>query len=277
MRWVNFRARRLGPKVGCSTSKASDESDESDGFDGEDREELDENFDADIRASAGYLERQHAGAANNHPLAHHIATFPDEAPFLSQGTFHDSFDDPLTRPHGAAHGTVPQGESESAADVDPPGRDSLNNSYVRIIHVNGVHHLALVTCTCLRGDDIHANLLSCRLVPTTFTRYRTLFTAGVLDDFRISNLECKVSAYQYYNKLRRLTSPAAPANVPSFYHLLLRLSRLWRWMKKLKWAGHGNKAADNNSQKSGELANFCPACPQPGINLPPNWRDDPTR
>lgn len=25
----------------------------------------------------------------------------------------------------------------------------------------------------------------------------------------------------------------------------------------------------------GNLANFCPACPQPGYNLPPDWEDDP--
>jgi hypothetical protein len=43
-------------------------------------------------------------------------------------------------------------------------------------------------------------------------------------------------------------------------------------MKKLKWAGYGHKTGDPNSPNSGELANFCPACPQPGINLPLNWK-----
>jgi hypothetical protein len=189
----------------------------------------------------------------------------------------DNFDDDLRPSAGYLDPTLPQHATRSAADDAPPGRDSLNNAYVRVIHLNGVHHLALVTCTCLDADAVHANLLSCRLIPTTFTRYRTLFTAGVLDDFRISNLECKVSAYQYYHKLRRLTNPAAPSNVPYFYRELLRLSRLWRWMKKLKWAGYGHKTADPNSPNSGELANFCPACPQPGINLPLNWKDDPNR
>jgi hypothetical protein len=170
---------------------------------------------------------------------------------------------------------MPQHASPSAADDAPPGRDSLNNAYVRVIHINGVHHLAFVTCTCLDADAVLGNLLSCRLIPTTFTRYRTLFTAGVLDDFHISNLECKVSAYQYYHKLHHLTNPAALSNVLSFYHELLRLSWLWRWMKKLKWAGYGHKTGDPNSPNSGELANFCPACLQPGINLPLNWKDDP--
>ena len=237
-----FVAQNAAPEwEGLCEREGEDESE------AETAEELDEDFDEDIRVSAGYLDLQ--GSPTENCLA-------------------DT--------------KLPQGAGEGATNVDPPGRDSLNNAYVRIIHLNGVHHLALVTCTCLSADNNHANLLSCRLIPTTFTRYRTLFTAGVLDDFRISNLECKVSAYQYYNKLRQLTSPAAPATVPSFYNELLRLSRLWRWMKKLKWAGYGHKmgdpdSADPNSPKSGELANFCPACPQPGINLPSNWKDDPNR
>jgi hypothetical protein len=188
-----------------------------------------------------------------------------------------NFDNDLRPSAGYLDPTMPQHASPSAADDAPPGRDSLNNAYVRVIHINGVHHLALVTCTCLDANAVLGNLLSCHLIPTTFTHYRTFFTAGVLDDFCISNLECKVSAYQYYHKLCRLTNPAAPSNVPSFYRELLRLSRLWRWMKKLKWAGYGHKTRDPNSPNSGELANFCPACPQPGINLPLNWKDDPNR
>jgi CxC2 like cysteine cluster associated with KDZ transposases len=244
----------------------------------QDIDQLDEDFYDDIQVSAGYLDRKlPLIATHSHPLS------------LPKGTA-----DKVTHGHHLPHDhlphvpinsidspDVPQGAAPHLAnDAAPnahPGRDSLYNAYVRVIHVNGVHHLALVTCSCLGTESIHANLMSCRLIPTTFKRYRTLFTAVVLDDFRISNLECKVSAYQYYNKLRRLTNPAAPGNVPSFYHELLRLSRLWRWMKKLKWAGYGHRSADPKTPKSGELANFCPACPQPGINLPPNWKDDKNR
>jgi hypothetical protein len=31
------------------------------------------------------------------------------------------------------------------------------------------------------------------------------------------------------------------------------------------------------SQSKGDLAIFCPACPQPGINLPKNWKEDDKR
>jgi hypothetical protein len=34
---------------------------------------------------------------------------------------------------------------------------------------------------------------------------------------------------------------------------------------------------DSISPGNGDLALFCPACPQPGINLPKNWKDDPNQ
>lgn len=169
-----------------------------------------------------------------------------------------------------------------------PRHDALNNHYVRIIHSNGIHDLAIVTCQCLGADAVHADLIFCKLIPASFSTYKTLFTIDALDDFRLSNLECKASAYQYFQKLRRLTAPTAPANAPNFYQELLRVSRLWRWLKKKKWAGHGHTlhtasqpahahSSHRGSQPPPLLANFCPACPQPGLNLPDNWESDPKR
>jgi hypothetical protein len=48
-------------------------------------------------------------------------------------------------------------------------------------------------------------------------------------------------------------------------------------MKRLKWAGYGNKGSKVSDVKAGELMVFCPACPQPSINIPENWKDDPAR
>ena len=180
---------------------------------------------------------------------------------------------------GDAEGSASQGSNAEHASLrhDTPRRDSLNNQYVRVVHVNGIHHIALVTCACNGAEEVHADLMFCRLVPATFSRYQTVFTVAVLDDFRISNLDCKASAYQYFQKLRRLTFPTAPARTPNLYQELLRMARVWRWLKKKKWAGHGHRSDDFSKTAPGELANFCPACPQPGINLPQNWKDDPNR
>jgi hypothetical protein len=166
--------------------------------------------------------------------------------------------------------------SESDAPA-APSADALNNQYVRVIHTNGVHHIALVSCTCHGHAELPFDLMFGRLVPTSFSRIRTLFTADVLDQFRYANLEMKASAYQFFQMLRRNTSPMAPATVVNFYHELRRMSRLWRWMKRQKWAGYGHKTADPMKPEPGELVQFCPACPQDGINIPINWRNDTRR
>jgi hypothetical protein len=161
--------------------------------------------------------------------------------------------------------------------VETPQVDALNNPYVRVVHTNGIHHIGLVYCTCRGIETTHADLMAAGLVPTSFSRYKTMFTHSVLDDFRMSNLECKASAYQYFQKLRRQTSPMSPDSVPNLYHELRRMSRLWRWMKKLKWAGLAHRPDFTIDPKPGELANFCPACPQPGVNIPESWLDDTNR
>lgn len=164
----------------------------------------------------------------------------------------------------------------SAVQDNMPRSDVFNNPYIRIVHNNGLHNMAIVYCSCRGRDMTHSDLIAAGVVPTSFKRYRTVFTHAVLDDFRLSNLECKASAYQYYQKLRRQTSPMAPESVPNLYHELRRMSRVWRWMKKLKWAGVAHRP-ESAELEPGELANFCPTCPQPGVNLPDKWPDDPER
>ena len=158
-----------------------------------------------------------------------------------------------------------------------PRQDALTNHYVWIVHTNGIHRIALITCGCHSAEAVHADLMYCRLVPTTFSSYNTLFTVAILDDFRISNLECKASAYQYFQKLQRQTCPMSLATCPNVYQELLRMSHLWRWLKKWKWAGHAHQSDTGAVLVPGELANFCPACPQPGINVPADWMHDPLR
>lgn len=171
--------------------------------------------------------------------------------------------------------------TNQTADADQitalPTADALNNSYIRVVHTNGIHHLAMVTCQCQGEHRIPLDLVASNLLPTSFARIRTLFTVQVLDHFRLCNLELKASAYQFYQLIRRVTLPTRPAEVVNLYHELRRMSRLWRWMKRLKWAGYGHNERDPLNPEPGSLANFCPACPQVGINIPENWKDDVNR
>lgn len=157
-----------------------------------------------------------------------------------------------------------------------PNSDALDNQYIRVVHTNGIHHIALVFCTC-QGHDLTTDLIYAGWVPTSFIRVRTIFTTAVLDQFRCCNLEMRSSAYQFFQLLRRLTNNIIPSKVVNLYHELRRLSRLWRWVKKLRWAGYAQRAGQPITPKPGELGNFCPACPQVGVNLPENWKDDPNR
>jgi hypothetical protein len=53
----------------------------------------------------------------------------------------------------------------------------------------------------------------------------------------------------------------------------MRVSRQWRDLILWKEFGKGHDPKGPSSQ--GDLALFCPACPQPGINTPANWQDQP--
>jgi hypothetical protein len=51
--------------------------------------------------------------------------------------------------------------------------------------------------------------------------------------------------------------------------------RQWRHLKMLKRAGRGHDPGGAMATRGGELALLCPACPQPGKNLPADWKDVP--
>jgi len=150
--------------------------------------------------------------------------------------------------------------------------DPATASYVRVIHTTGIHHIGMVSCSCEGVDLLPTDLVASNFLPSSFKRIRTLFSAHVLDQSRQCNLEMKSSAYQFYNYLRRSTDPMNPSGVLNVLHEFRRMTRLWRWMKKLKWAGYGHNHRNPMDATNGELANFCPACPQDGKNIPDDWQ-----
>ncbi|KAG1720292.1 hypothetical protein EDB19DRAFT_1836061 [Suillus lakei] len=107
-------------------------------------------------------------------------------------------------------------------------------------------------------------LFQAGLFPASFTRPKTAFTFSVLDDFLLDNLECGTSAINYYSKICRLTLSIFPLMVPDRYRELMRAARQWRQCKLYKWHGFAHK---DDKPNDGDLALFCLACLQPGINL----------
>ncbi|KAG2052960.1 hypothetical protein BDR06DRAFT_855773, partial [Suillus hirtellus] len=57
-------------------------------------------------------------------------------------------------------------------------------------------------------------LFQAGLFPALFTRPKTAFTFSILDNFLLDNLECGISAMNYYSKIWRLTSSIFPSMVP---------------------------------------------------------------
>ena len=51
----------------------------------------------------------------------------------------------------------------------------------------------------------------------------------------------------------------------------MQIIHQWRNLKQLKRGGCAHEDGGIHGTKAGELTLLCPACPQPGINLPPNW------
>jgi hypothetical protein len=164
----------------------------------------------------------------------------------------------------------------------------LGVSNVVIVHSTGVYSHHVSWCQCPGAEkDRHLHLLKAKLFPASITRPQSAFTFDVLDNFLIDALECKTSAMSFYQKLRRFTNNAFPDKIPvskflyyytpglhykkDRYRELMRVSRIWRDLVNRKRFGFEHET--DRSPRPGDLALYCPACPQPGINLPVSWKD----
>jgi len=142
----------------------------------------------------------------------------------------------------------------------------------RVLHTNGVHEIGLDFCGCERESPRYIQLLRRQLFPATQVNPRTCATFGLLKQFHLLTLTSKVSAYDYYRALERLTDNTG-VNLPkSRYRALMRMGLQWRHLKLLKRAGRGNDPTGVSGTKLGELGILCPTCPHPSKNLPDDWK-----
>ncbi|KAG1794022.1 hypothetical protein EV424DRAFT_1548130 [Suillus variegatus] len=155
--------------------------------------------------------------------------------------------------------------SKDADDV-PTGMPFIkgNSAMTTIVDKSGMHTHMVKYCTCPGATAADIQLFKMGLFPASFLEPKTAFTFDVLNDFLLVNLECGTSAMNYYSKLRRMTMTVFPHLVPDWYQELMRVARQWRKLKLLKRNGFSH---EEKEAKPGDLALFCPACPQPGINI----------
>lgn len=162
-----------------------------------------------------------------------------------------------------------------------------------IIDVDQVHTLGVDYCACGATSKCEVEqLLERRLYPATVENPKTAATFRVLEFFEILQYESKVSPFELWKTLARLTDNTGLVVVKvrmsrySLFSILnvfqdrypsfLRMAHEWRHLKLLKRAGRGHDPDRTASEtKPGECAVLCPSCPHPGINMPENWEDEP--
>ncbi|KAJ7429914.1 hypothetical protein B0H11DRAFT_2166673 [Mycena galericulata] len=144
-----------------------------------------------------------------------------------------------------------------------------------MLHTNGVHQLCLDFCNCGEKVEHREQLLRACWWPATPLDPQMGATFEVLRHFQTLNCLGKVSGYDYYRTLEMLTDNTGTKSLPDRRRPFMRMVRQWRNIKMFKRAGRGHAASGIEGTADGELALLCPACPQPGINLPEGWRDEP--
>jgi hypothetical protein len=100
-----------------------------------------------------------------------------------------------------------------------------------ILHTNGIHFVQMDFCGCCTGvsntrNDHVTQLLRAQLFPATVDNPRTAATFECCNAFHILSFESKVSLYEYYNTLSRLTDNTGLCNlvvrlVLSAIHILI--------------------------------------------------------
>ncbi|PBK59706.1 hypothetical protein ARMSODRAFT_991083 [Armillaria solidipes] len=144
-----------------------------------------------------------------------------------------------------------------------------------VLHTNGIHKVAVDFCFCEERIPACLQLLRAELFPSTVDEPRTCATFRLLEHYQAMSQAGKISAYEYYQGLVHMTD-ATGMHVPKpRYKNFIRMIRQFAHIKLLKYAGRGNVPDGIATTAPGGLALHCPACPIPGVNLPPNWQSAP--
>ncbi|KAJ7928222.1 hypothetical protein B0H13DRAFT_2549726 [Mycena leptocephala] len=146
-----------------------------------------------------------------------------------------------------------------------------------IVDTNAIHEVALDFCTCGTAPPPTIQLLCAHLYPATTLRPSTAATFRMLRKFHKLSFESKCSAYEFYNALARETDNTGNFQPRNRYREFLRMTREWWHLQMLKWSGRAHIPGGARNIEAGACAVLCPACPQPGKNLPVGgeWRSAP--
>lgn len=176
----------------------------------------------------------------------------------------------LGHPHG-----------EACAYPCPSGRQ------VVVVDIEGIHKVNVWFCGCHRARPLYVQMLCARWFPATVELPRTAVTFAVLQHFQMMTFMSKVSGYEYYHSLVRLTDNTGVQPPPvrgslfvhfprwtdvftrlkNLYQVFLRVVREWRHIRMLKRHGRGNDSTGARGTGVGDCVVHCLACPRPGVNM----------
>ncbi|KAF5384117.1 hypothetical protein D9615_003278 [Tricholomella constricta] len=151
---------------------------------------------------------------------------------------------------------------------------AYGNDFV-VVHVNGVHEVAVDFCNCETAQLSFVQLLCHHWYPATVSQPKSAATFAVLKHFHLLTFESKASCFEFYHALTRLSDNTGIIKIKDRYSAFMRMVREYRHIKMLKRSGRGHDPAGAAGTAAGELAVLCPACPQPGLNLPSGWQNEP--
>ncbi|KAJ6530884.1 hypothetical protein DFH09DRAFT_1250330 [Mycena vulgaris] len=152
--------------------------------------------------------------------------------------------------------------------------EAVDDDFV-VVDTYAIHEVAVDFCNCSMAQPHDIQLLRAHWYPATGKSPRTAATFRVLHRYHLMTLESKCSGAEFYNSIARETDNTGTEPVRDRYDEFLRMGREWRHLQMLKRAGCGHAACGVVGTKAGECALLCPACPQPGMNLPDDWKAAP--
>ncbi|KAG1796861.1 hypothetical protein EV424DRAFT_1475159 [Suillus variegatus] len=151
---------------------------------------------------------------------------------------------------------------------------AFNDDFV-IINIFGIHKVSLDFCGCAIAESHMQQLLQMSLFPSTTSDPKTAVTFHILEQYHLLSFESKISAYEFYHGLRRMSDNTGLLLIKDRYESFMWMICKWCHLKMLKCSGQGHDLKGVEATAQGECAVLCPACPHPGKNLPVNWKDAP--
>ncbi|KAG1860956.1 hypothetical protein F4604DRAFT_1882528 [Suillus subluteus] len=153
-----------------------------------------------------------------------------------------------------------------------PVSTAFHNDFV-VLDVNGVHSVAVDFCGCETAQPVTTQLLHVQWFPATSLNPKSAATFQLLHHFHILTFESKASAFECWQTLSWLSDNSGIDPPKDHYEALLWMIKEWRNLTLLKRFGHGHDPEGISATQCGSCTVLCPACPQPGKNLPHGWED----